>query len=104
MRVGTRLSDGMSDDQLGEFEEIIDRKDEMILNWLEKNIPNYFNDEVFQKMQSSMQLDASDPNLRAEYAATKWLELNRPDYRQVVAEVLDELRKEIIANRSKILN
>lgn len=103
MRVGTKLSDGMSDDQLTEFEQIIDRKDDIILGWLEKNIPNYFNDEVFQKMRESMQLEASDPNLRAEYAATKWLELNRPDYRQVVAEVLDELRKEIISNRSKIL-
>ncbi len=39
----------------------------------------------------------------AEFTATKWLEVNRPDYRQVVAEVLDELKKEIIANRDAIL-
>jgi hypothetical protein len=104
MRVGTKLSDGMTDEQLGEFEQIIDRQDEVILKWLADNTPNYFNDEVFRKLLESSKLDVNDPVLRAEYAATKWLELNRPDYRQVVAEVLDELRKEIIANRSKILN
>ena len=104
MRVGTKLSDGMTDEQLGEFEQIIDRQDEVILKWLEDNTPNYFNDEVFRKLLESSKLDINDPVLRAEYAATKWLEINRPDYRQVVAEVLDELRKEIIANRSKILN
>jgi len=44
-----------------------------------------------------------DPNLRAEYAATKWLEVNRPDYRDVVAQVLEEIKKEVTANRDKIL-
>ena len=39
----------------------------------------------------------------AEFTATKWLEVNRPDYRDVVAAVLDELKKEIIANRDAIL-
>jgi len=41
--------------------------------------------------------------LRAEYAATKWLEVNRPDYRDVVANVLDGLKEEVIANRDVIL-
>lgn len=104
IRVGTKLSEGMSDEQLSEFEQIIDRKDDVILRWLEEKTPNYFNDPVFQKLQEASKLEASDPNLRAEYAATKWLEINRPDYRQVVAEVLDALRKEIVSNRSKILN
>lgn len=104
MRVGTKLSEGMSDEQLGEFEQIIDRKDDVILRWLEEKTPNYYNDETFRKLQEASKLNSDDPNLRAEYAATKWLEINRPDYRQVVAEVLDGLRKEIIANRSKILN
>ena len=44
-----------------------------------------------------------DPRLRDEFAATKWLEVNRPDYRDVVAAVLDELKREIVANRDMIL-
>lgn len=103
LRVGTKLSDGMSDEQLEEFESIIDRKDDVIRTWLEKYVPDYYNDESFSRIQEATGLDVNDAGLRAEYAATKWLEVNRPDYRDVVAGVLDELKKEIVGNRDKIL-
>ncbi len=103
LRVGTKLSDGMTDEQLEEFESIIDRKDDVIVGWLEKFVPEYHNDVVFMQLQTSTDLDVNDPNLRADYAATKWLEINRSDYRQVVAGVLEELKTEVIANRSVIL-
>jgi len=103
IRVGTKLSDGMNDDQLNEFESIIDHKDEVIVTWLNKNAPEYYNDESFIKLQAAMDIDVNDPNLRAEYAATKWLEINRPDYREVVAKVLDDLKKEVIGSRDAIL-
>lgn len=103
LRVGTRLSDGMSDEQLSEFEAIIDRKEDVIVNWLGQNAPEYRNDEVFERLQQAMELSAEDPELRDEYAATKWLELNRSDYREVVTAVLNELKQEIISNRQAIL-
>jgi len=104
LRVGTKLSDGMSDDQLAEFESIIDRKDEVIVDWMAKFAPDYHNDAGFMQLQTATGLDVNDPNLRAEYAATKWLEVNRPDYRDVVSQVLDELKKEVIAGRDVILD
>ena len=104
IRVGTKLSDGMSDDQLAEFESIIDRKDEVIVDWMAKFAPDYHNDAGFMQLQTTTGLDVNDPNLRAEYAATKWLEVNRPDYRDVVSQVLDELKKEVIAGRDVILD
>jgi len=103
IRVGTKLSDGMSDAQLEEFEAIIDHKDDIIIAWLAKYIPNYHNDDGFIKLQSAMDIDVNDPNLRAEYAATKWLEINRPDYKDVVAKVLEDLKKEVVDNRDAIL-
>lgn len=103
LRVGTKLSDGMSDEQLEEFESIIDRKDDIITAWLSKYVSNYHNDAVFMQLQTATKLDVNDPSLRAEYAATKWLEINRPDYRDVVAQVLDGLKAEVIASRDVIL-
>jgi hypothetical protein len=103
LRVGTKLSDGMNDEQLEEFEAIIDRKEDVITAWLEKHAPDYHNDEGFMKLQTATGLEVNDPNLRAEYAATKWLEVNRSDYREVVAQVLDEIKKEIISSRDVIL-
>ena len=61
-------------------------------------------DSGFAQLQKSTGLNENDPGLRAEYAATKWLEVNRPDYRTVVSEVLEGLKKEVIASRDVILN
>lgn len=104
LRVGTKLSDGMSDAQLEEFEAIIDHKNEVIDEWLAKYSPNYHNDAGFIQLQKTTGLDVNDPNLRSEYAATKWLETNRSDYREVVTNVLEDLKKEVIANRDVILD
>jgi len=103
LRVGTKLSDGMNDAQLEEFESIIDRKDDIVSSWLEKYMPDYRNDKSFTQLQTATGLAMEDPGLRAEYAATKWLEVNRPDYRQVVSQVLEELKQEVISNRDIIL-
>jgi hypothetical protein len=65
LRVGTRLSEGMSDDQLAAFEKLIDNNDEQ--------------------------------------GALKWLETNRPNYKDVVAEELEKLKTEVAGNRDKIL-
>jgi predicted RNA-binding Zn ribbon-like protein len=42
MRVGMKLAEQMSNEQLDEFESYIDRNDEAgALKWLESNFPNY---------------------------------------------------------------
>ena len=33
----------------------------------------------------------------------KWLEINRPDYREIVSRTIRELKEEIRANRNKIV-
>jgi len=102
-RVGVRLSEGMSDAQLEEFEAIIDRKEDIVNSWIQTNAPGYAAEEVFHKIQQASGLAADNPVLKAEYAATKWLEINRPDYRDVVAKTLEELKSEINTNRDVIL-
>jgi Protein of unknown function (DUF5663) len=102
-KVGIRLSEGMTDEQLEEFESIIDRKEDVISAWLMANAPEYQAEEVFQRLMQSSQLPPADPGLKAEFAATKWLEINRPDYRDVVAQTLEEIKQEIIGNKDAIL-
>jgi hypothetical protein len=104
LRVGTKLSEGMSDEQLSEFEAIIDRKDEVVAAWLQKYSADYRNDPIFMQLQKTMQVGTEDANLRSEYAATKWLEINRPDYKSVVSQVLEGIKQEITSNKTSILN
>ena len=102
-RVGIRLSEGMSDAQLEEFEGIIDKKPEVVDGWIAQHAPGYASDDLFTKLQQGSGLAMSDPILKSEYAATKWLEVNRPDYRDVVAKTLNDLKQEIGQNKDAIL-
>lgn len=108
LRVGERLSQGMSDAQLDEFANIIDKVPGAVDEFLSKYAPNYQQEPMFQRLVQAVQANGSgvtadDPRLKDEFAATKWLEVNRPDYRDVVAAVMEELKKEIVANRDAIL-
>jgi len=103
LRVGTRLSEGLSDAQLEEFEAFIDRKDERVDAWLAANVPSYADDAIYQQLKAGAPESIPENIIRAEYASLKWLGLNRPDYRQVVASTMEELKAEIIANRDAIV-
>ena len=103
LRVGERLSQGMSDAQLDEFANIIDKVPGAVDAFLDKHAPNYTEEPMFQRLVQATGVAADDPRLRNEYAATKWLEVNRPDYRNVVATVMEELKRAIMANREAIL-
>lgn len=62
VRIGERISRGLTEVQLNEFDKI------------------------------------TDPN-----EAAKWLEKNRPDYRQIVDRTIEEMKQEIRANKSRLI-
>ena len=103
MIVGTKLSEGLSDQQLDEFESFIDRKSDRVSAWLATNAPNYEQDAVYQQLRANAPDNVPVDVLLAEYASLKWLGMNRPNYRDVVAQTMNELKQEIIANRDAIL-
>src|SRR3954463_129510 len=58
MRVGTRLAERMSDQQMSEFEQFIQSNDEQgAFHWLEGNFPNYKEvvAEEFEKLKGEVQ-------------------------------------------------
>lgn len=103
LRVGTRLSEGLTDAQLEEFESFIDRKDDRVNAWLATNVPNYEEDTIYQQLKAGAPEQIPQNVILAEYASLKWLGLNRPDYKDVVSTTMNELKGEIISNRDAIL-
>jgi uncharacterized protein DUF5663 len=103
LRVGTRLSEGLSENQMNEFESFIDRNEEKVHAWIQNNTPDYANDPAYTKLKSSAPQEVSEIAILSEYASLKWLGINRPDYREVVKQVLEEIKQEILANRDSIL-
>ncbi|MDO4872315.1 MAG: DUF5663 domain-containing protein [bacterium] len=102
VRVGERISDGISEEKLDEFELIVDGDSDYIQNWVLSNAPNYQNDEIYQAFvaQNNGQESAQ---IIGEYAAMKWLQVNRPDFQQLVAIVMDEMKQELRQNISRII-
>lgn len=103
LRVGTKLSEGLSDAQMAEFEAFIDRDAEKVEQWFMTNLPNYAEQQDYQQLKQGAPESASQLDVLCEYGSLKWLELNRPDYRQVVADELAKLKQEIAQNKDAIL-
>jgi predicted RNA-binding Zn ribbon-like protein len=74
MRVGMKLAEQMTDAQLDEFEQFINRNDEAgALHWLETNFPNY-KDVVaaeFEKLKAEVKQSAPQILAAAAHNATQ---------------------------------
>lgn len=103
LRVGTKLSEGMSEQQMSEFESFVDRDEEKVRGWFEKNMPDYKSRPDYQQFASSAPEGTPEVEIMSEYASLKWLEMNRPDYRQIVAQELEALKGEIMSQKDAIL-
>ncbi|NCU30634.1 hypothetical protein EOL73_02240 [Candidatus Saccharibacteria bacterium] len=104
LRVGTKLSEGLSEDQMAEFETFIDRDEEAIRKWFAQYMPGYADLPDYQRLKTAAPAEVGEIDVMAEYGSLKWLEFHRPDYRDVVAAELESMKKEILANKDTILD
>lgn len=102
-RTGEVLSAGMTNEQLDEFEGLIDRVPPKVIAWLERYAPDFLEDPLYTAVREGLGEAAPDVAVLGEYACTKWLAVNRPDYREQVMKVIDGIKEEIKANRDAIL-
>lgn len=102
IRVGERLTDGMSDELLDEFGNFVDMNEAGMKKWFDENLPDYAERDDYKQLRQA-NVQAPETAVMSEYGAMKWLQLNRPDYPQVVAAVLEELKNEIRSNKDAIL-
>jgi len=93
----------LSDEQLSEFESFVDRDDGKVRTWIAAHTPDYVNDPSYSQLRANAPAGTDDAAILAEYASLKWLGMNRPNYRDVVTQVLEELKREILNNRDTIL-
>lgn len=103
LRVGTKLSEGLSEDQMAEFETFIDRDEEAVKNWFAQYMPDYADKPDYQQLKAAAPADVTELEVMAEYGSLKWLEFHRPDYRNTVAAELESLKQEILTNKDAIL-
>ena len=100
VRIGEKMSEGLSDEQLDEFERIIDNDQATIDEWIAGS-GDYKNDAIYQKLSENM--GGSDQDILGDYVTAKWLNQNCPQYQQIIQESVDALRAEITANKDALL-
>ncbi len=92
MRVGSALSDGMEAEQLEEFEKIIDKD--------EATIRKVLNEHDHDNYQNNL---GKPLDVLADAASGVWLAANKPNYRDTVRVIHEELRNEVKARCLEIL-
>lgn len=96
MRVGCALREGMTDAQLNEFGVLLDGDATTAAAWAHRQQIDPLGCTVFQFLLGD---DGTAEGFEAalrEWAPTRWLEVNRPDYREVVASCLAQLQLEVL--------
>ena len=99
VRIGEKMSEGLSDAQLDEFEKIIDNDKATMDKWI-AGAGDYKNDAIYQKLTESL---GEGDEVLSDYVMAKWLNQNCPQYQQIIDDSLAGLRSEITANKDALL-
>ena len=102
IRIGEKMSEGLTDAQLDEFEKIIDNDDEAVRKLL-NSVGNFREDPLYLQIKKNTNAPDSSVTLLNDYITAKWLDLNCPNYDAIINDALDELRNEIVTQKDAIL-
>lgn len=101
-RVGERMSQGLTIDQLKEFEGIMKNDRETLVRMLAK-VGDYRQDKIYQKLLERHGVVEGTLEILGEYLSVKWIQINRPDYAAITESVAEEIRNEILGAKNEIL-
>ena len=96
MRVGEAAVQGLSSEQLHEYEAIINGHQEVISNWLEENDPHYTDTVIYQQLAQGFESDPEKVPADKVYASMAWVEKNSPNLGQAVAAIKDDIKSKLV--------
>jgi len=100
-RVGEKMSEGMTPEQLEEFDGIMRKDRNVMIRFLSK-LGDYRQDEIYQKLLQKYNVTEGTLEILGEYLSVKWIQLNRPDYAKVAQDIESEFKQEIIRSHDEI--
>ncbi len=102
VRIGEKMSEGLTEEQLDEFEKIIDN-DQATVQQLLAQMGDYKNDEVYKKLLVGAEDEEGTPEFLNDFVTAKWLDKNCPQYQDLIKEALQGLQEEIVSQKDAIL-
>ena len=100
-RIGEKLSEGLSLEQLEEFDGIMKKDKNVMIKALAK-LGDYRIDEVYQNLLKRYGVTEGTVDILSEYLSVKWIQTNRPNYAEVSRQVFEELKQEVRALSEEI--
>lgn len=100
-RIGEKLSEGLSLEQLEEFDGIMKKDKNVMIKALAK-LGDYRIDEVYQNLLKRYGVTEGTVDILSEYLSVKWIQANRPNYAEVSRQVFEELKQEVRASSAEI--
>ena len=100
-RIGEKLSEGLSLEQLEEFDGIMKKDKNVMIKALAK-LGDYRIDEVYQNLLKRYGVTEGTVDILSEYLSVKWIQINRPNYAEVSRQVFEELKQEVRTSSEEI--
>ena len=104
LRVGEKMSQGLSDAQIEEFEGIMENNQQVIRKVVGELGMDFRTDPIYKKILQKYGVTEGTWDIISEYLSVKWIQKNRPDYHDIVLVTLRELKDEIRSGNAQILN
>jgi len=94
VRIGEAVSEELTDEQLAEYQAIIDGNDDVTVAWLEKNVPSYKDEAIFQAFEEGFESDPERNDPKKLFASIAWVQLTVPHIQDIVAKAIDDYKQE----------
>lgn len=98
--LGEAISEGVPQERLDEFTEIINGNDDVIDAWLTDHAPGYREDPAFAELRAGYDDDPERVPAEKVYASIGWVRVNRPDFDAVNTRTKQAFRERIAAARA----
>ena len=95
LEVGQALMGDLSEDQIAEYEAIINGDQSVITAWLEENEPQYKETVAYIQLAEGFEDDTDKVPADKMYASMAWLKKNNPDLDEKVAQIKAKLKAEL---------
>lgn len=99
MLVGEAMLGHLGEEQINEYEAIINGNQEVITAWLNENDPNYADSIAYQQLAEGIEDDPDGVPADKVYASMAWVEKNNPNLNETVAMIKATLKANL-AQRS----
>lgn len=102
VRIGEKMSEGLTEEQLDEFEKIIDNDQETVQKWLDQ-LGDYKNDDTYKKLLEGAEDEEDSSQFLNDFVMAKWLDKNCPQYQDIIKDAMKGLQDEIASQKDAIL-